>query len=83
MLSAFVIIMIYLTHFKVNDVKKSHEIKNMSGYVFDPNDFKFETTRDIMKLCFYCMIAAGLCGMTGIAGGMVLGPLFLTYGMIP
>ena len=29
------------------------------------------------------MIAAGLCGMTGIAGGMVLGPLFLTYNMIP
>ncbi len=29
------------------------------------------------------MIAAGLCGMTGIAGGMVLGPLFLTYDMLP
>lgn len=24
-----------------------------------------------------------LCGMTGIAGGMVLGPLFLTYNMVP
>jgi uncharacterized membrane protein YfcA len=29
------------------------------------------------------MIAAILCGMTGIAGGMVLGPLFLTYNMVP
>lgn len=29
------------------------------------------------------MIAAALCGMTGIAGGMVLGPLFLTYNMLP
>lgn len=29
------------------------------------------------------MIAAMLCGMTGIAGGMVLGPLFLTYNMVP
>ena len=24
-----------------------------------------------------------LCGMTGIAGGMVIGPLFLSYKMIP
>jgi len=29
------------------------------------------------------MIAAVLCGCTGIAGGMVLGPLFLKYNMIP
>ena len=30
-----------------------------------------------------CMVAAILCGMTGIAGGMVLGPLFLKYNMLP
>jgi len=30
-----------------------------------------------------CFIAALLCGCTGIAGGMVLGPLFLKYDMIP
>jgi len=29
------------------------------------------------------MIAAVLCGCTGIAGGMVLGPLFLKYNMVP
>jgi len=29
------------------------------------------------------MIAATLCGCTGIAGGMVLGPLFLAYNMVP
>ena len=58
-------------------------IKNRDGYKFDANDYKFETTMDIVKLCFFCMIAAGLCGMTGIAGGMVLGPLFLTYNMLP
>jgi|APSaa5957512535_1039671.scaffolds.fasta_scaffold70365_1 uncharacterized membrane protein YfcA len=29
------------------------------------------------------MFAALLCGLTGIAGGMVLGPLFLTYHMRP
>ena len=29
------------------------------------------------------MIAAILCGCTGIAGGMVLAPLFLSYNMHP
>jgi len=36
-----------------------------------------------VKLAVLCMVAAILCGATGIAGGMVLGPLFLTYNMIP
>ena len=58
-------------------------IKNRDGYKFDSADYKFESTADVAKLCFFCFIAAGLCGMTGIAGGMVLGPLFLTYNMIP
>jgi len=44
---------------------------------------RFKTTDKIVKLAIYCMIAAVLCGMTGIAGGMVLGPLFLTYNMVP
>jgi len=30
----------------------------------------------------FCAVAAVLCGLTGIAGGMVLGPLFLSYNMI-
>ena len=29
------------------------------------------------------MLASVLCGCTGMAGGLVLGPLFLKYGMIP
>ena len=29
------------------------------------------------------MLAAILCGSTGIAGGMVLGPLMLAYNMLP
>ena len=44
---------------------------------------EFKTTMDIIKLAVLCMIAAILCGCTGIAGGMVLGPLFLTYNMVP
>jgi len=37
----------------------------------------------IIKLAVFCAIAATLCGFTGIAGGMVLGPLFLSYNMVP
>jgi len=44
---------------------------------------RFKTTSKIVKLAIFCMIAAILCGMTGIAGGMILGPLFLTYNMVP
>ena len=64
-------------------VEANHLIKQAQGYKFDANDLKFKSVFDVIKLCFFCMIAAGLCGMTGIAGGMVLGPLFLTYNMIP
>lgn len=34
-------------------------------------------------MALVCMVAAILCGCTGIAGGMVLGPLFMAYGMNP
>jgi uncharacterized membrane protein YfcA len=44
---------------------------------------RFDSLSKIINLALFCMIAAILCGMTGIAGGMVLGPLFLTYNMVP
>ena len=44
---------------------------------------RFESTESIINLALTCMIAAIICGSTGIAGGMVLGPLFLKYNMIP
>ena len=72
-----------LTYYNVKRVQNIHDIKNKEGYKFDANDYKFETSADILKLCLFCAIAAGLCGMTGIAGGMVLGPLFLTYDLLP
>jgi len=36
-----------------------------------------------MKLSIFCMIAAILSGICGIAGGMIIGPLFLSFGMLP
>lgn len=75
--------MVYMTYLAVNRVKKVHECKAELGYEFDPQDLRFDTFEKIVKLAIFCMIAAILCGMTGIAGGMVLGPLFLSYNMVP
>lgn len=79
----FTLSMILLTYYQVKRVDRIHRDKERFGYQFAPNDLKFETAGKIVKLAFFCMIAATLCGMTGIAGGMVLGPLFLAYNMVP
>jgi hypothetical protein len=79
----FIVTMLLLTVSAVIKINKLHEIKARDGYKFDANDTKFEKVSDIAALAFFCMIAAVLCGCTGIAGGMVLGPLFLKYNMIP
>jgi len=75
--------MIVMTFQQVKRIDQIHRDKERYGYKFAPNDLKFETTGKIFKLAFFCLIAASLCGMTGIAGGMVLGPLFLAYNMNP
>jgi len=82
-LIGFIVTMLLMTVFSVMRINKLHEIKARDGYKFDANDTKFENVSDIAQLAFFCMIAAVLCGCTGIAGGMVLGPLFLKYNMIP
>jgi len=75
--------MMGLTLNSVNRVKKDNEIKQAHGYNFDAKDQRFDSLSDVLLLCFFCFIAAVLCSCTGIAGGMVLGPLFLSYNMIP
>jgi len=82
-LATFIVIMLLMTVQSVIKINRLHEIKARDGYKFDANDTKFENVSGIVSLAFFCMIAAVLCGCTGIAGGMVLGPLFLKYNMIP
>ena len=79
----FVLSMLLLTVYSVRSVKHAHEIKNRDGYSFHPNDMKFDSLYSLIKISVVCFIAAVLCGLTGIAGGMVLGPLFLSYNMLP
>lgn len=79
----FVLYVLGATWWSVNDLMNIHKIKEKNGYNFLPTDVTFHELKDVLKLGFFCAIAAVLCGMTGIAGGMVLGPLFLSYNMLP
>lgn len=82
-IGSFVAVSIALTYWAVNDFDRILKLKEENNYQFDSKDFKFEGIQDIAKLACFCCIASTLCGATGIAGGMVLGPLFLTYNMVP
>ena len=79
----FAILMLLMTMYSVREVNEIQKTKNDQGYKFDSQDYIFKNVKDILLLSVFCMIAAILCGATGIAGGMVLGPLFLTYNMQP
>ena len=82
--SIFTVITILLTRLSIKEVSAAQRVKEEEpGYKFDHQDVRLESTREVIKLALFCCIAAILCGMTGIAGGMVLGPLFLTYNMLP
>lgn len=79
----FITAMLCFTYYSVHRINRLHEIKQRDGYNYDDKDTRFQGISDIATLAFVCMIAAVLCGCTGIAGGMVLGPLFLKYNMHP
>jgi len=83
LLGCFVTAMLCFTAVSVKRIGRLHEIKNRDGYNFDAKDTRFEGVKDTALLAFVCMIAATICGCTGIAGGMVLGPLFLKFNMHP
>jgi hypothetical protein len=83
LLGFFCLTMICITYYSIKRIENLHEIKKRDGYNFDAKDVKFNGIGQIAFLSFVCMIAAVLCGCTGIAGGMVLGPLFLKYNMHP
>lgn len=79
----FAVICILVTICVASRVKRLHELKATRPELVDSEDIPFSNNCDVLKMAFVCMIAAILCGCTGIAGGMVLGPLFMAYGMNP
>ena len=81
LLVAFSGVTVLLTVYAVQYTQYINEIKERDGYHYHKNDLRFKTKTSILSMAFVCMFAAILCGLTGIAGGMVLGPLFLKYNM--
>tara|TARA_B110001450_G_scaffold186846_1_gene174893 strand:+ start:209 stop:748 length:540 start_codon:yes stop_codon:yes gene_type:complete len=79
----YLIISALSTRFAISIIDHIHEIKNKNHYNWDEKDIRFHNRTDIIRMALACMLASILCGMTGIAGGMVLGPLFLKYNMVP
>jgi hypothetical protein len=82
-IGVYVIIAGLSTRFAISIIDNIHKIKNENHYNWDEKDIRFKNRSDIIKMALACMLASILCGMTGIAGGMVLGPLFLKYNMVP
>ena len=84
----FTLTTLYLTNQSIKMVSNYQSVKEEEnrpggGYTVEEEDVKLVKVADVIKLAIFCSIAAVLCGMTGIAGGMVLGPLFLSYNMLP
>jgi len=84
LLGSFIVLMLTITWYSVKRIEALHATKEDKGYNFDEKDTRFKDgICSIATLAAACLVAALLCGCTGIAGGMVLGPLFLKYNMHP
>eukprot|EP00347_Sterkiella_histriomuscorum_P014430 403360891 len=58
-------------------------IKRRDHYEYDEGDLHFESNKIIYKVVIFCFIASVLAGILGIAGGIILSPVFLSLGLLP
>jgi hypothetical protein len=72
-----------MTIYSVRIVIENINIKKRENYIFDRNDIDLNEFRVILIIIFGCSLAAILAGACGIAGGMIIGPIFLKFGMLP
>ena len=79
----FIIYTVVSTVYNAKLIRKIHEIKKKEGYYFDPKDLRFDNDKSLIKIMIICFIAGTMGGIVGIAGGIILGPLFLSLGMLP
>ena len=80
---SFAVVCLLVTCCVASRVRRAHDLKADRPHLTDEEDIQFNNSCDVIKMTLTCMVAAILCGCTGIAGGMVLGPLFMAYGMNP
>ena len=64
-------------------LKHLHHLKVEEDYPFDKNDLTYENNQKIFNMVFMCFVSGVLGGIVGIAGGIILAPLFLYMGMLP
>lgn len=60
-----------------------HYIKERDGYNYDPTDLKYKDNKSVIKVASLCLFVGTLGGIVGITGGILTGPLFLSFGMLP
>jgi hypothetical protein len=76
-LSFFIIYCLGMTYFEAKNLQEIHRIKKFHGYSYDENDLNFDDSKTLIKVILICFIAGVLGGVVGIAGGIILGPVFL------
>lgn len=77
MIAIFVLYSIVTTVINAKALRKIHKIKRRDGYNFDPSDITFDDNKSLGKVVLFCFTAGMLGGIVGIAGGIILGPIFL------
>lgn len=82
-LAVYVVYSLVSTWINAKELKRIHMIKKRDGYVYDKADITYNDNKSILLVIVYCFIAGILGGIVGIAGGIILGPLFLEMGMLP
>lgn len=83
LLGVFTIYTIVVTWHVSNKIKTIHEWKTEENYPFEKCDFDFGDSHKFRKLLVTMFIAGMLGSICGIAGGTILAPLFLSFGLMP
>ncbi len=76
-LFVFIMYCIGSTVYNAKKLRHIHFIKKRDGYIYDKSDITFDDNKTLVKIVIYCFIAGTLGGIVGIAGGIILNPLFL------
>lgn len=83
MLAAFVVYTGISTWFNAIELKRIHTIKKRDGYKFDASDINYDKAATIVMVIAICFMAGLLGGIVGIAGGIILNPIFLQLELLP
>lgn len=72
-----------LTIYEVNKIRHIHKLKVENGYLYDKQDFDFTKDKVIFGVVFIGFFVGAAGSIAGIAGSLILNPIFLFLGLIP